>query len=71
MKTDEIENAYDKVKDIAEQKDFALAVKSEIPKNMVAYMFMKRRGQSINLLEPKQEHFLKYREIEDYLAEHE
>ena len=71
LKTDEIEDAYDKVKDITEQKDFALAVKSEIPKHLVAYMFMKRRGQSINLLEPKQGHFPKYREIEDYLAEHE
>jgi len=70
VKTDLIEHAYERVKDIPEQKDFAQAVMASVDKDIASYMFLKRRGQSYDLLEPKPNHFLKLGEIEEFLEHH-
>ena len=67
LKNDQIESAYASLADITEPKAFAAEVYRKVDKAIAHYMFLKRKGFTYSLLEPKPEHFLKFHELDEFL----
>lgn len=67
LKNDKIESAYASLASITDLREFAAKVYSTVDKTIAHYMFLKRKGLSYNLLETKPKHFLKFREVEEFL----
>lgn len=74
MKINIINFYFNKIKNIEDRKEFALAAKRDVPKEFVKYMFMLRMGQDVQLLKKQfkdQIQYIKMSEVENFIEKNE